>query len=240
MEVKPYNQQESKKKQVEEMFDNIAPQYDFLNHFLSAGIDIQWRKKMMKAMASEKVEKGLDIATGTGDVALLYAQKNPASHLVGVDLSENMLNIGRQKAEKKNLSDRVEFQQGDAENLPFGDNFFDVATVSFGVRNFENLEKGLAEIYRVLKPGKALFVLEFSKPTVFPLGQLYDFYFKNILPTIGKIQSKDPKAYSYLYESVQNFPYGESFVKILKDTGFKTELCKSLSLGICHLYSARK
>ncbi len=240
MEVKPYNEDESKKSQVEKMFDNIAHRYDFLNHFLSAGIDIQWRKKMLREMNKESVTRALDIATGTGDVAVMYAEKDPEVEVIGLDLSANMLDYGRQKAEKKGLSDRITFTQGDAENLPFDDESFDLASVSFGVRNFEHLEKGLAEIYRVLKPGQPLVVLEFSKPTVFPLGQLYDLYFKNLLPVIGKLQSKDPKAYTYLYESVQNFPYGVSFVNILEEIGFKVEKCKSLTLGICHLYVARK
>ena len=222
------------------MFDNIAPWYDFLNHFLSLGIDISWRKKAIRRLKASQPKTILDMATGTADLAIEAARQLSPEKIIGIDISKEMLEVGRKKLAKKGLSDKIELQFGDSENIGFPDNTFDAVTVAFGVRNFENLEKGLAEIWRVTKPGGKLIVLEFSKPKVFPFKQLYNFYFRNILPTIGKLTSKDPKAYSYLYESVQAFPDGKNFVNVLKHTGFQGATHKPLTLGVCSIYEADK
>ena len=205
-QVKPYETTGSKKKQVSNMFDNIAPWYDFLNHFLSLGIDYSWRKKAIKVLAKAQPKIILDVATGTADFAIEANKQLQPEKVVGIDISNEMLEVGRKKIAKKNLGKRIELQLGDSENLPFPNNTFDAVTVAFGVRNFENLEKGMKEMNRVLKPGGTVVVLEFSRPTLFPFKQFYNFYFKNILPLIGRLTSKDPKAYNYLYESVQVFP----------------------------------
>lgn len=238
--VKPYQEDGSKKEQVSTMFDNIAPWYDFLNHFLSLGIDITWRKKAIKRLESMKPGLILDVATGTADLAIEANRQLSPEKVVGIDISNEMLEVGRKKLDKKGLSKKIELKLGDSENISFPDNTFDAVTVAFGVRNFENLEKGLKEIWRVTKPGGKLIVLEFSKPTMFPFKQLYNFYFRNILPTIGKLTSKDPKAYSYLYESVQAFPDGKNFVNVLKSTGFQRATHKALTLGVCSIYEAEK
>ena len=238
--VNPYSQQGSKREQVETMFDKIAPYYDFLNHLLTLNIDVLWRKKTINTIQSPQTKKVLDIATGTGDLAIMAAKKLNPTKIVGLDLSEKMLVIGQEKVNKKKLDHLITLIQGDSENLPFEDNTFDAITVGFGVRNFENLEKGLREIYRVLKPDGKLAILEFSMPTVFPIKQGYHFYFKYILPLIGRITSKDPRAYTYLYESVQAFPDGEKFTTILEGVKFKSSKCKPLTLGICSIYTATK
>ncbi len=239
-QVKPYEQEGSKKQQVEQMFDNIAPKYDFLNRFLSLGIDIYWRKKAVNRLKDQQIKQVLDIATGTADVALeIYKQIKP-DHITGVDISDKMLEIGREKILGKTLQKYITLENGDSENLRFEDNTFDAITVAFGVRNFENLSKGLAEMYRVLKPGGKLIILEFSKPKVFPFKQLFNFYFKNILPIIGKWNSKDPKAYQYLFESVQAFPEGEKFIHILSSVGFKSNQNIPLTLGVCSIYQSEK
>lgn len=239
--VKPYGEEAgSKRKQVEQMFDNIAPYYDLLNRLLSLGIDKIWRRKAIALLAEDNPQTVLDIATGTADLALEVArQLNPKS-IVGLDISNEMLDIGRKKIAKKQLENLIRLQQGDSENLPFEDNTFDALTVAFGVRNFEHLKLGLAEMYRVLKPGGKVIILEFSRPTIFPFKQLFNGYFKYILPNIGKLTSKDPKAYQYLYESVQAFPEGTEFVNILDFIGFKSNQCKRLSLGICSIYYGYK
>ncbi|APD07361.1 demethylmenaquinone methyltransferase [Flavobacteriaceae bacterium UJ101] len=238
--VKPYKESDkSKKEQVAEMFDNISPKYDFLNHFLSMGIDIQWRKKVVKQIQSLQAEKVLDIATGTGDLAIMIAE-NTKAQITGLDLSAGMLEVGRKKVTEKELQNRIEMIQGDSENLPFEDDTFDAITVSFGVRNFENLEKGLTEINRVLKPGGTFIILEFAQPEKFPMKQLYGFYSKNILPNIGRIFSKDNSAYTYLPESVEAFPYGEKMVKIIKKCGFKSVKNKNLTFGISAIYTSIK
>lgn len=240
MTVLPYkNKASSKKEQVAQMFDNISGRYDFLNHFLSLGIDRSWRRKAIKLLAAESPKYLLDIATGTGDFALEALSLNPHK-VIGVDISEGMLSYGRQKINQKGLQQKIELQYGDSENLEFEDNKFDAVIVSFGVRNFENLSKGLSEMYRVLKPGGSVVILEFSKPEQFPFKQLYGFYFNWILPTIGKVVSRDNAAYSYLPESVQQFPYGEAFSKELRQVGFKNNLCKPLTFGISSIYRARK
>ncbi len=239
-EVKPYSEQGSKKSQVSTMFDNIAPWYDFLNHFLSLGIDISWRKKTIHSLKDLNPQNILDVATGTGDLAIeAVRQLNPLK-VIGIDISNEMLEVGRVKLAKKHLSPTIELMSGDSENIAFPDNSFDAVTVAFGVRNFENLEKGLAEMIRVLRPGGKAAILEFSRPTLFPFKQLYNFYFKNFLPVIGRITSKDPKAYSYLYESVQAFPDGENFVSLLGKLGFHSVQHRQFTLGICTLYVATK
>lgn len=240
MTVLPYKDKESsKKQQVADMFDNISPRYDFLNHFLSLGIDIRWRKKAIKLLKEIQPKTILDIATGTGDFAIESLSLNP-DKVIGVDISEGMLNVGREKLKKRKLDSRISLESGDSENLPFEDNMFDAIIVAFGVRNFENLEKGLAEMYRVVRPGGKVVILEFSKPKRFPFKQLYNFYFKNILPTIGKTVSKDKAAYTYLPESVKSFPDGTVFTSILDKLGFKNTECKPLTLGISSIYTGIK
>ncbi len=239
-QVKPYSVTESKKSQVSRMFDNIAPWYDFLNHFLSIGIDVIWRKKAIQMLKDAKPKSILDVATGTGDLAIEAHKQLRPQKIIGLDIANEMLEVGRKKISKKGLNENIHLILGDSENLPFKDNTFDAVTVAFGVRNFENLEKGLAEMYRVLKGNGMVVILEFSRPTLFPFKHLYNFYFKNILPIIGRITSKDPKAYSYLYESVQAFPDGKEFAKTLKSIGFQEPTHKALTLGVCSIYTAIK
>lgn len=240
MTVVPYKDKtEAKKQQVADMFDSISGKYDFLNHFLSLGIDIRWRKKAIRLLEELKPKKILDIATGTGDFAIESLKLNPEK-VVGVDISEGMLNVGREKMKKKGIDHIITMESGDSENLRFEDNNFDAVIVAFGVRNFENLEKGLQEMNRVLNEGGKAVILEFSKPTVFPFKQLYNFYFRWILPKIGKLVSKDNAAYTYLPESVNEFPYGDDFLKILDKTGFKNTRCKPLTLGISSIYIGEK
>ena len=236
----PYkNSNASKKKQVATMFNNIAKKYDFLNHFLSVGIDKIWRKKAIATLKTTKPQIILDIATGTGDLAINALKLNPEK-IIGIDISEGMLEIGRQKIEKRNLKDKIQLLLGDSENIEFEDKYFDAAIVAFGVRNFENLQKGLSEIYRVLKPNSKFVVLEFSKPTTFPIKQLYNFYFINILPFIGKMFSKDNSAYTYLPESVNAFPEGSLFVKNMKDVGFNSVKQQKLFFGVASIYTGTK
>lgn len=230
---------QSKKGQVEEMFNNISPKYDLLNHLLSANIDKVWRRKTITRLKKFNPERILDIATGTGDFAIAATKINTA-RIVGIDISEGMLEVGREKIAKRGLTNSVELQRADSENLPFDDNLFDAAIVGFGVRNFENLTKGLAEIYRVLKPGGVFFVLEFSKPRKTPVKQLYRFYFSKILPTVGRMVSKDANAYRYLPESVKEFPDGEIFLAILADVGFTKNSCYPQTFGIASIYEAHK
>lgn len=240
MTVLPYKDKETgKKQQVADMFNNISHKYDFLNHFLSLGIDTIWRKKAIKLLKDIQPKQILDIATGTGDFAIQALTLNP-DHVTGVDISEGMLNVGKEKLKKRKLEDKISLSLGDSENLPFEDNKFDAVIVAFGVRNFENLEKGLAEMFRVLRPGGKVVVLEFSKPKRFPIKQLFNFYFKNILPTLGKLISKDNSAYTYLPESVKSFPDGKDFTSILDRLGFKNSTCKSLALGISSIYTGIK
>jgi len=236
--VKPYNSGASKKSEVEDMFDNIAPKYDLLNHVLSMQIDKLWRTKLVKWMNEDQPKEVLDVATGTGDLAIAV-EKGTGAKVVGLDLSQQMLNVGIIKIKKLNLDGRISMQKGDAENLPFDDNRFDSVSVAFGVRNFENLKQGLSELRRVLKDGKSVFILEFSKVQGV-LGPLYMFYFKNILPLIGKLVSKDNRAYTYLPDSVNAFPFGEKMKQILLETGFKKVEYKKLSLGIATIYKATK
>jgi demethylmenaquinone methyltransferase / 2-methoxy-6-polyprenyl-1,4-benzoquinol methylase len=240
MSVVPYKEENiSKKEQVARMFDNISGNYDFLNHLLSLGIDKGWRKKAIRLLQPVAPKLMLDVATGTGDFAIQALDLNPTK-VIGVDISEGMLEVGRKKMTSKGFDDRIELLSGDSENLPFADNKFDAVTVGFGVRNFENLEKGLREIHRVMKPGAVLVVLEFSRPRSFPFKQIYNLYFKSILPKIGRWVSRDKAAYTYLPESVEAFPDGNDFIKILHETGFKNTACKPLTFGISSIYSAQK
>src|SRR5690554_3083542 len=240
MSILPYkDSSEGKKEQVATMFDNISKRYDLLNHVLSLGIDVIWRKKAIKMLRDDHPKLILDIATGTGDFAIEALALNPEK-IIGVDISAGMLEEGRKKLKKKKLEDRIELQMGDSEKLLFPENKFDAVIVSFGVRNFENLEKGLADMFRVLKPGGKTVIVEFSKPEKFPMKQGYNFYFKYILPRIGKLVSKDNDAYTYLPESVQAFPYGERFLDILKEIGFKNVKCKPLTFGISSIYVGEK
>ena len=217
------------------MFDNISPKYDFLNRVLSMGIDILWRKRAIKLLKPYNPKKILDIATGTGDFAVEAMSLNP-TEVVGIDISDGMLAVGIEKIKKKNLDKIITLENGDSENLRFDNDYFDVATCGFGVRNFQNLEKGLTDINRVLKPGGATAILEFSKPEKFPIKQLYNFYFKNILPFLGRMVSKDSSAYTYLPESVNEFPYGNKFVEIMKTCNFKTVTAQKVTFGIATIY----
>ena len=231
---------ESKKKQVEKMFDKIAFRYDFLNRFLSAGIDIGWRKKAIKLLLPAKPERILDVATGTGDFALTSYEILKPGKITGIDISEGMLELGRKKIAKAGLDNRIELLQGDSEAILFEDNSFDAVTVAFGVRNFENLEQGLSEIKRVLKPGGRLIVLECTKPSMPVVKQFYNFYMKSITPKIGKIIANNNDAYQYLNDSVLQFPEKESFIQILNKSGYRDTFYKTLTLGICTIYCAEK
>lgn len=239
--VKPYKDTDAdKKQQVADMFNNISGTYDFLNHFMSLGIDIIWRKKAIRALKTSRPERLLDVATGTGDFALEAINMLQPRKVIGVDISEGMLAVAREKIAKKGLGDQFEVALADSENLPFADGTFDAVTVAFGVRNFENLEKGLTDIHRVLKPGGKAVILEFSKPKGFPIKQLYHFYFNRVTPLIGKVFSKDYRAYSYLPESVAQFPDGKQFTDILQRVGFYQALSRPQTFGICTIYIATK
>ena len=238
--VTPYkNSALSKKEQVSEMFDNVSHNYDFLNRVMTLGIDIKWRKKVVQIVKEKNPETILDIATGTGDFAIMLSKLNPKK-IVGLDLSKGMLDIGIEKIKKKNLDNLIEMVLGDSENLPFDDNSFDAITVGFGVRNFEDLDKGLQEIYRVLKPNGIFVVLETSQPDNYLIKKLFNFYSKYIIPTIGKLFSKDKKAYTYLPESAAAFPYGKMFNNILEKNGFNNATNKPLTFGAASIYTATK
>jgi len=230
----------TKKDQVANMFDNIAFRYDFLNRFLSAGIDIQWRKKAIRELKNLKPQMILDVATGTADVAILTQKILKPKQIIGIDISDGMLNIGRDKLAKLSLQNSIELRNGDSETINFANNTFDAITVAFGVRNFENLQKGLAEMLRVLKPGGKLVVLEFSKPKQFGFKAFYNLYMNTIAPNIGQIFSKNKKAYAYLNESVQAFPEREQFITIMNEVGYTNTYFKPLSLGICCVYCGTK
>ncbi|MCK3686224.1 bifunctional demethylmenaquinone methyltransferase/2-methoxy-6-polyprenyl-1,4-benzoquinol methylase UbiE [Maribellus sp. YY47] len=221
------------------MFDNISPKYDLLNHLLSVNIDKLWRKRTIRKLKAYQPQRILDIATGTGDFAVA-ASKLGEVKITGIDISEGMLNVAREKIAKEQLTKKIEVQKADSENLPFANNEFDAAIVGFGVRNFEHLEIGLKEICRVIKPGGTFFVLEFSKPQKAPFKQIYQFYFKYILPAIGRMVSKDKSAYTYLPESVNEFPDGDDFLAILKKVGFTENRCYRQTFGIASIYEAHK
>jgi demethylmenaquinone methyltransferase/2-methoxy-6-polyprenyl-1,4-benzoquinol methylase len=230
----------SKKQQVAGMFDSIAWRYDFLNRFLSAGIDVGWRKNALKELRQHPHLHMLDVATGTADVAIMATKMLKPNKIIGIDISEGMLDIGREKIKKQELGSVIELQQGDSETINFPDATFDAVTVAFGVRNFENLEKGLAEIKRVLKPGGKLVVLEFSKPKAIGVKQFYQFYMNYIAPGFGKLFSKNKQAYKYLDESIKKFPEGKKFTSILDNIGFQHTYCKPQSFGICSIYCGVK
>jgi demethylmenaquinone methyltransferase/2-methoxy-6-polyprenyl-1,4-benzoquinol methylase len=237
--VTPYRKEESKKEQVREMFDNISPRYDLLNDVLSLGIARHWRRKALRMALKNNPALVLDVATGTGDLAF-EALKHTSGSIIGVDISEGMLDIARQKAKERPKANRIRFETGDAENLPHAHNTFDTVIVSFGVRNFGHLQNGLVGINKVLKPGGNLMVLEFSQPEKTPFKQLYAFYSRFILPFIGRLISKDHRAYTYLPESVAAFPYGEAFKNELHQSGFREVKIRPLTFGICTIYSAVK
>ena len=240
-EIKPYDSSNSDKKtEVTAMFDNIAPYYDLLNRVLSVGIDTVWRKKAISKINKKTCKTVLDIATGTGDLAVEISKQLPGAKIVGLDISSKMIELAGKKISKKKLSDKISVEVGDSENLRFEDNTFDATTASFGVRNFGNLKAGLAEMKRILKPGGQIVILEFSRPRIFPFKQLFNTYFKHVLPVIGRVKSKDPKAYKYLYESVQHFPDYDAFGSILEEVGFKNVSWKPLSFGICTIYLGEK
>lgn len=239
MTVKPYNSDKSKKEEVAEMFNNISARYDFLNHFLSLGIDHLWRKKAISQLVSNNPKKILDIATGTGDFAIAAMKLKP-DEIIGLDISSGMLEVGRSKMKKKKLDAIIKMQLGDSEQIPFEENYFDAITVGFGVRNFENLETGLSEMLRVLKPSGKAVILEFSKPKKFPVKQSFQLYSKYFIPFFGKRISKDEKAYAYLPESVAAFPEGAEFENILKKVGFIQISSLLVSGGIATIYMGSK
>ncbi|MBT8259751.1 MAG: bifunctional demethylmenaquinone methyltransferase/2-methoxy-6-polyprenyl-1,4-benzoquinol methylase UbiE [Flavobacteriaceae bacterium] len=238
--VKPYKDSDlSKKEQVATMFDNISKEYDGLNRVISFGIDVKWRKKVVNLVDKQNPRHILDIATGTGDLAINLAETH-AEKITGLDISEGMLEIGKQKISKRQLNNRIEMVVGDSENLPFKDNTFDAITVAFGIRNFENLEKGLGEILRVLKPSGIFVILETSVPTKTPFKQGYNFYTKRIMPLIGKLFSKDKSAYTYLSESASVFPYGDKLNNILRKIGFIDTTALPQTFGVATIYLASK
>lgn len=239
--IVPFKESElTKKQQVASMFDKIAFRYDFLNRFLSAGIDVSWRKKALKQLAGLQPKRLLDVATGTGDVAILASKMLRPDHITGVDISEGMLEFGRRKIDKLGLQQKITLAKGDSEKLDFADASFDAITVAFGVRNFENLEQGLREMRRVLRPGGKVVVLEFSKPKQ-PLFKIfYNLYMNFIAPGVGKMISKDKDAYQYLNDSVQRFPEGDQFLKILQSCGYKDTYRKPVTMGIATIYCGSK
>lgn len=239
--ITPYHSQTAtKKEQVADMFNNISGTYDFLNHFMSLGIDIIWRKKAIGELKSLKPQVMLDVATGTGDFAFEAIKMLQPREIIGVDISEGMLEVAKRKISERKLAHVFSVQTGDSEGLQFDDNHFDAITVAFGVRNYENLEKGLADMFRVLKPGGKIVILEFSKPRKFPVKQGYNFYFKHITPLLGKLFSKDQRAYEYLPESVAAFPDGESFTALMEKVGFKQTKDRRLTFGISAIYTGIK
>jgi demethylmenaquinone methyltransferase / 2-methoxy-6-polyprenyl-1,4-benzoquinol methylase len=238
--IKPFSEAGSKKEQVSEMFDRIAPRYDFMNRFLSAGIDVIWRRKAIGMFKKDAPQKLLDVATGTGDMALMAARMLQPQSIIGIDISEKMLEIGRKKVADAQLGTKIELYSGDGETINFPDNTFDGIMVAFGIRNFENLEQGLKEMLRVLKPGGQLIVLEFSKPRIPGVKQLYNLYMGVIAPQMAKLFRQNKRAYQYLNESAKAFPDRQLFINILKQNGYSGPFFKSLSLGICCIYSGRK
>lgn len=238
--IKPFSEEGSKKEQVSEMFNRIAPRYDFMNRFLSAGTDVGWRRKAIKMFKEDQPKTVLDVATGTGDMAIMAVKMLNAEKIIGIDISEKMLEIGRKKVEKEGLKTKIELLAGDGETINFLDSSFDGVMVAFGVRNFEHLEEGLKEILRVLKPGAQLVVLEFSKPVIPGVKTLYNLYMGLVAPQMAKWFKQNKQAYKYLNESAKAFPDRQRFETILKQTGYSETAWKPLSLGICCIYSGRK
>ena len=238
--ITPYqDSQLGKKEQVAQMFDTISGEYDGLNKIISLGTDASWKKKILQMVQLQHPTNILDIATGTGDLAILFAETS-AKEIIGLDISQGMLDIGKKKIEAKKLNTKIQMVLGDGENIPYSDNYFDVITVAYGVRNFENLEKGLSEILRVLKPNGTFIILETSVPTKFPFKQGYYVYTNFIMPTIGKLFSKDQKAYTYLSNSAQNFPFGEALNNILRKIGFIDVKDLPQTMGVATIYKASK
>ena len=237
--VKPYNTDKSKKEEVAQMFNNISARYDFLNHFLSLGIDHIWRRKAVNQLREIQPKRILDLATGTGDFAIALLKLNP-SQIIGMDISSGMLEVGKNKMKAKHVNHIIDMQLGDSENMPFEDGYFDAITVGFGVRNYEHLEKGLSEMLRVTRSGGKIVILEFSKPKRFPIKQAFGFYSRFIIPFFGKRISKDEKAYAYLPESVAAFPEGKAFTDILSKLGYKQVDATLVSGGIATIYSGIK
>jgi demethylmenaquinone methyltransferase/2-methoxy-6-polyprenyl-1,4-benzoquinol methylase len=240
MTVLPYKEDDATKKlQVARMFNSISRRYDLLNHLLSVGVDFYWRRKAISTLRELKPKLILDVATGTGDFAVEAMSLNPEK-LIGVDISEGMLEIARRKIREKGLESRITLMPGDSENLPFSENMFDAVIVAFGVRNFENLPGGLADMFRVLKPGGKAVVLEFSKPDRFPFREFYGLYFRYIVPVVGRWISRDRSAYDYLPASVHAFPRGKAFLEIMEAAGFKQTTCQRLTFGVCSIYTGTK
>ena len=238
--INPYSQGSAKAAQVETMFDNIAPTYDTLNHRLSWNIDRSWRRKAIKALEPYKPQDILDIATGTGDFAIMAAQMLAPTRLVGTDISEGMMNVGREKVKQLGLEDVISFEREDCLNLSYAENSFDAVTAAFGIRNFANLDKGLSEMCRVLRPGGHLSIVELTTPPHFPMKQLFHVYSHTVLPVYGRLISKDQSAYSYLTKTIEAFPQGERMMEILLKAGFKEASFQRLTFGICTLYTATK
>ncbi len=238
--IKPYNQDATKTQQVEAMFDNIASTYDTLNHRLSWNIDRYWRKKAINRLAAHAPKKILDIATGTGDFAIQACQQLPEVQITAVDISEGMMQVGRQKVKKKGLQQHIQFEREDCTALSYPDNTFDAITTAFGIRNFASLDKGLEEMCRVLRPGGQLCILELTQPMSFPMRQLFHIYSHTVLPLYGRLISKDTEAYSYLTKTIEAFPQGERMMNILRQAGFRETAFQRLTLGICTLYFATK
>lgn len=239
-QIKPFEDTSGKKEQVSKMFDGLAARYDFMNRILSAGIDVSWRKKAINIFKNDEPKQLLDVATGTADMAIMAAKILNTQKITGIDISQKMLEIGRQKVLKENLESRIDLLKGDSETINFGDNSFDGVMVAFGVRNFEHLNKGLIEILRVLKPGARLLVLEFSTPTLTIVRGFYNLYMGVLAPKIAKWFNQNEKAYQYLNESAKAFPDREAFIDILQKTGYSDTSFKPLSLGICCIYVGRK
>ena len=239
-EIKPYGKEGEKGKLVEEMFDNIAPTYDTLNHRLSWDIDKGWRKKAIRQLLPFQPKTILDIATGTGDFAILSAKELRPQRMIGIDISEGMMKIGQKKVEAEGLQHIVSFKKDDCTHLSFDDNSFDAVTAAFGIRNFQNLDQGLSEMYRVLRPNGHLSIVELTTPVSFPMKQLFKLYSHTILPIYGKLISKDTSAYSYLTKTIETFPQGEVMLDILRKAGFKNASFKRLTFGICTMYFATK
>ena len=238
--IKPYNQDATKTQQVEAMFDNIASTYDTLNHRLSWNIDRYWRKKAIRRLAAYAPKKILDIATGTGDFAIQACQQLPEVQITAVDISEGMMQVGRQKVKEKGLQQHIRFEREDCTALSYPDNTFDAITTAFGIRNFASLDKGLEEMCRVLRPGGQLCILELTQPMSFPMRQLFHIYSHTVLPLYGRLISKDTEAYSYLTKTIEAFPQGERMMNILRQAGFRETAFQRLTLGICTLYFATK